>query len=182
MWAFSSGVEMRLTNGRAANLSARTALVLAIAAFGLGSGLGASDGRFATLEERIGGAERVVVATARNVTPEWRENQYGDRLIVSRVQLEIAETLKGTGTETVWLDVEGGTLDGFTLRVSSLPLIQRGERAVFFLDAASRGVYTPYLRGQGILKLDENNIVRGTNLRLDEIRTRARAQARQGGR
>ena len=39
----------------------------------------------ATLEYRISGAESVVVATARSVTASWRENEHGDRIIVSRV-------------------------------------------------------------------------------------------------
>ena len=52
------------------------------------------------------------------------------------------------------LDLEGGTLDGFTLRVSSLPTLVPGERAVFFLDGGNGG-YHAHLKGQGILKLDE---------------------------
>ena len=66
----------------------------------------------ATLDERVSGAERVVVATARSVSPEWRENSHGDRIIVSRVQLDVEETLKGTADRTMWLEVEGGTLTG----------------------------------------------------------------------
>ena len=78
---------------------------------------GAAAAQNATLEFRAGGAERVVVATARAVTASWRENEHGDRIIVSRIQLDVAETLKGAQARTVVLDVDGGTLDGFTLRV-----------------------------------------------------------------
>jgi len=145
-----------------------------------GVAMPADSGQVATLDERIAGAERVVVATAKTVTPEWRENRHGDRLIVSRIQLEIEEPLKGGGTtaDVVWMEMDGGTLDGLTLRVSTLPLIQRGERAVFFLDQISRGVFSPHLRGQGILSLDDYDLVRGSSLRLDEIRTRARVLAK----
>jgi hypothetical protein len=45
-----------------------------------------------------------------------------------------------------------------------------GERAVFFLDRMSDGTFQPHLRGQGILKLDDQNFVKGTSLSLDEIR------------
>ena len=155
-----------------------------VAALGLfaclvaGAGVGvASTGRFATLDERIAGAQKVVVASARSVDASWRENTFGDRLIVSRVLLNVEETLKGTPSNSpVWMDMEGGTLDGMTLRVSDLPELQPGERAVFFLDQGENGISTPHLRGQGILKLDNDDVVRGSSLRLDAIRTLARGR------
>ena len=64
--------------------------------------------QIATLDERVAGAQRVVVATTRAVHSEWRENSHGDRLIVSRVQLEVIETLKGASESSLWLEVEGG--------------------------------------------------------------------------
>ena len=137
----------------------------------------ASGGRIATLDERIAGAQRVVVASARSVDAHWRENTYGDRLIVSRVLLDVEETLKGSATgNAIWMDLDGGTLDGFTLRVSDLPDVRPGERAVFFLDQDANGVAMPHLRGQGILKLNQDNIVTGSSLRLDVIRTLARGR------
>jgi hypothetical protein len=147
------------------------AILLVAATAGTGYGQ-----RFATLEERVAGADEVVVATARSVRAEWRTNGFGDRLIVSRVELDVAEHLKGTGAGTLWMDLEGGTLDGLTLRVSSLPLIEAGERAVFFVNRVDGGAVVPYLRGQGILFLEPDNVVRGSTLRLDDIRNRVRAQ------
>jgi hypothetical protein len=138
----------------------------------------ASDAPTATLEQRAAGAHSVVVAKARSVSGSWRENAHGDRIIVSRILLEVEEALKGSASEAIWLDVDGGTLDGLTLRVSGIPLLQPGERAVFFLDAARSNVHTPYLRGQGILPLDSDSVVRGSNLGLNEIRNRVRAAGR----
>lgn len=129
----------------------------------------------ATLDERVHGADRVVVGRARSVTPEWRENEHGDRLIVSRVVVDVDETLKGDLASTMSVEVEGGTLDGYTLRVSTLPLVQPRDRAVFFLEAGERATFKPHLRGQGILFLDEHDVVRGSSLRLDEIRSHARS-------
>ena len=92
---------------------------LAVAACVIASTIvSASNGRIATLDERIGGAQRVVVASARTVDAGWRENTYGDRVIVSRVLLDVEETLKGSAGNAIWMDLEGGTLDGVTLRVS----------------------------------------------------------------
>lgn len=105
------------------------------------------------------------------------ENTYGDRLIVSRVLLDVEETLRGSVTgNALWMDLEGGTVDGITLRVSDLPELKAGERAVFFLDQGVNGVATPHLRGQGILKLGKDNVVSGSSLRLDDIRSLARVR------
>jgi hypothetical protein len=136
-----------------------------------------SHGRIATLEERIEGSQKVVVASARSIEPRWRENTYGDRVIVSRILLDVEETLKGAaGSNAIWLDLEGGTLDGFTLRVSDLPEMKPGERAVFFLDETDSGVASPHLRGQGILKLEKDDVVTGSSLRLDDIRNVSRTR------
>jgi hypothetical protein len=143
---------------------------------GLGSIAGASEGRVAPLSERVTGAEVVVVATPSSVSASWKENAFGDKLIVSRFTLRVEETLKGTPAAAVALDLEGGTLDGFTLRVSSLPTLVPGERAVFFLDVDG-GAYHAHLRGQGILKLDDQNFVKGSSLSLDEIRRVAASAA-----
>src|SRR5262249_49399808 len=96
-------------------------------------------------------------------------------LIVSRVLLRVEETLKGSPQSTLALDVEGGTLDGITLRVSSEPLMTPGERAVFMLDQPQSGIAKSHLRGLGILKLDGQNKVQGSSLSLDEIRNVAAA-------
>jgi hypothetical protein len=138
---------------------------------------GASQGRAVPLEERVQGAHLVVVATVTSVTPRWADNAFGDRLIISRVSLQIDETLKGIATATESMDLEGGTLDGLTLRVSSLPALERGERAVFFLNAIGGGVYLPHLAGQGILKLDDADFVRGSTLSLNTVRAIVRQAA-----
>src|SRR4029078_813148 len=45
--------------------------------------------------ERARGAEQVVVGHVSAVTPMWRDNNFGDRLIVSVVHVVVEETLKG---------------------------------------------------------------------------------------
>lgn len=157
--------------------SGRTCGVALLAVCTVSSIAFASDSRQVPLAERIQGADVVVVATPTSVDPSWRENAFGDRLIVSRYMLQVHETLKGRAAQAMSLDLEGGTLDGFTLRVSSLPTLAAGERAVFLLDGGN-GTYRAHLKGQGILKLDDRDVVRGSSLTLDEIRRVAAAAAR----
>lgn len=122
------------------------------------------------LAERARGADRVVVGQVTSVTPQWQVNEYGDRLIVSTVHVAVTETLKGTTTPAVDVDVEGGTIGSLTLHVSDQVTFAPGERATFFLKRTARGRFVPHLRGQGLLKLDRSNRVPGSSLTLDQIR------------
>src|SRR5687768_14090307 len=122
------------------------------------------------LAERARSSERVLVGRVATVNPVWRTNDFGDRLIVSIARVAVDETLKGTAQSTVEVEIEGGTLDGVTLHVSDLDPVAAGDRAVFYLKPTSRGRFVPHLRGQGVLKLDRSDRVRGSTLRLSDIR------------
>lgn len=138
----------------------------------------AAGGRPVDIPERARGAKSVVVARATEVTPVWQTNEFGDLLIVSQVQLQIEETLKGEAAGALSLSVEGGTLNGVTLRVSGLPSMAVGERGVFFVDDAPDGSHRPHLKGLGILKLDSTDTLRGSSLRLRDIRGMVRGAGR----
>jgi len=129
------------------------------------------------LGERARGAERVVVGRVSAVTPVWRDNDFGDRLITSVVRVVVDETLKGTSEQLVDVEIEGGTIGGLTLRVSDLDTFAPGDRAVFYLTHNRRGVFVPHLRGLGLQKLDQGGHVTGSSLTLDQIRREVRAGA-----
>jgi hypothetical protein len=126
-----------------------------------------------SIQDRARGAARVVVASVVETTSRYERNEFGDQLIITDARLVVEEALKGTD-DAIVLELEGGTVDGITMRVSDLPPISKGERAVFFLKSGRNGVYEPHLRGQGILKLDERDYVRGTSLSLSEVRRLAK--------
>lgn len=130
----------------------------------------ASIGPEVDIPTRAKGAKKVVVATVVDVQSTFDVNEYGDRLIVSHASLQVDETMKGTREEAVMVTVEGGTVGELTLKVSDMPTMVKGDRAVMFLDEANRGGYVPHGRGLGVLKLDSGNRVAGTSLTLDEIR------------
>jgi hypothetical protein len=152
---------------------ALTLTLVSAALAGSGGTAAASDApngqRPATIEERATGAERVVLASVEDVTATYEINEHGDRLIVSHARLKVEEALKGANAPLT-LDYEGGTIDGVTLHVSSLPTLQTGERAVFFVTRGPRGEFKPHLRGQGILKLDREDRVPHSSLTLDDLR------------
>jgi hypothetical protein len=127
--------------------------------------------------ERARGAEQVVVGHVSSVTPAWRDNDFGDRLIVSVVHVIVDETLKGSSQSAIDVEVEGGTIGSLTLRVSDLDTFARGDRAVFYLQHSRRGGLVPHRRGLGLQKLDSAGHAYGTTVTLDEIRRDVRAGA-----
>jgi hypothetical protein len=102
---------------------------------------------------------------------------FGDQLILTRALVRVEETLKGPSEETVSVTVEGGTIGDLTLRVSDMPSLRRGERAVFFLRQNPDG-HVPEGRGHGVLKLDGGDRVTDSELTLEDVRRRARAVQR----
>jgi hypothetical protein len=129
------------------------------------------------LTERARGAERVVVGRVIAVTPIWQVNEFGDRLIVSIVNVAVDETLRGPSAPSLDVEVEGGTIGDLTLNVSDLDAVAPGDRAVFYLARNRRGSFVPHLRGHGLLKLDRSDRVRNSPITLADIR-RAAAQVR----
>ena len=129
---------------------------------------------------RARGAGKVVVARVANVRAQFESNRFGDQLIVSHAVLEVLETLKGAPQSFENVAVEGGTVGDLTLRVSDLPSLQEGDRAVFFLDATTDGSNLPHDRGRGIMKLDATDHVAGSALSLDDVRQGVRGALSQG--
>jgi len=148
--------------------------VLALSAL---SNVAASSDQPVPINERARGAFRVVVATVTDTSARYERNEFGDELIFTYAQLDVEEAIKGPqGAAT--LAIEGGTVNGITLRVSSMPTLSKGERAVFFLTPGRSDEFRAYLKGQGILKLNAENRVPGTSLTLDEIRRQAKSVAK----
>ena len=129
------------------------------------------------LGQRFQGAHRAVVGKVAAVQPRWDRNEWGDQLIVSRMTVEVEETLKGFSARRLEVDVEGGTLDGLTLHVSHQVELAAGDRAIFILNETTTGVHTPHRKGLGLMRLDGNNRVEGTLTTLADVRTAARSAA-----
>ena len=134
----------------------------------------AQDPTSTAIAERARRSKAIVVGTVSQVDSMFATSEFGDQLIVTRVTLAIEETLKGTPDATVTMTVEGGTVGGLTLKVSDMPALTIGDRAMVFLSGAFN-TYTPTDRGQGILALDAANEVRGIRLPLADLRRMVRA-------
>lgn len=124
------------------------------------------------------GARRVVVATVTDVQSSFGVNDHGDQLILSHVSVRVDETMKGPHEGTTVVTLEGGTVGDLTLSVSDMPEMTKGERAVLFLDDSPRNGQVPHGRGAGVMKLDGNGLVEGTDLTIDDIRAAVKAAQR----
>ena len=127
------------------------------------------------------GAGKVVVARVSAVHSTFATNRFGDQLIVSNAVLEVLETLKGNPQAVTTVTVEGGTVGDLTLRVSDMQELKEGDRAVFFLDDDGIG-NVPHGRGRGILKLDDGDKVKDSNLTLQQVKDAVRGANGKGGR
>jgi hypothetical protein len=126
--------------------------------------------------DRARDADQVVVGRVASVTPVWRANDFGDRLIISVVRVTVDEALKGASGPSVDVEVEGGTIGTLTLRVSDLETFAPGDRAVFYLEHNRRGALVPHMRGLGLQKIDRAGRVSGS-VTLDQVRRDVRAGA-----
>jgi hypothetical protein len=127
-----------------------------------------------TIEQRVQGSDLVVHGKVKEKRFERQRNQYGDDLIVTHVNLEVKESLKGSAPSAVDMVVEGGTYNGTTLKVSDQPELGVGEEVVAFLNKTENGM-RPNRRGLGILRLTPGTQqVQNSSLNLDTIREKAR--------
>ena len=131
---------------------------------------------------RARGAGRIVVARVIDVHAQFETNRFGDQLIVSSALLEVIENLKGAPVATLHVSVEGGTVGDLTLKVSDMPAVRTGDRAVFFLDQGAGDNQVPHQRGRGILKLADTDRIEGSTLTLAELRQQVRGALGQGAR
>jgi len=119
----------------------------------------------------------VVLATVTNVHPRFGTNSFGDQIILSDVQVDVDESLKGQATATLTVTVEGGQIGDLTLKVSDMPVMRPGERAIFFLERSASSLVL-HGRGSGVLKVDGGDRVPDINVTVDDVKRAVRAAGR----
>jgi hypothetical protein len=85
-----------------------------------------------TLTQTHDHAASVFVGRVLRLEPRWEQTAHG-RVIVSRAYVRAESVSRGKAP--AFVDVIGGTLDGWTLRVSHLPSLAPGDAATFHLDS-----------------------------------------------
>src|SRR5262249_865717 len=90
-------------------------------------------------------SNRIVVGKVRSSRTYWSSN---GKVILTSYTIDVQETIKGTAARTVELTTIGGTIGDLTLHVAGMPVFDKDENAVIFLE--STGVYSTVVgMGQG---------------------------------
>lgn len=118
----------------------------------------AQPGRKMPLASRARGAERVLVGTVVSSVASFETNTAGDQLIISHLTVQVGDVLKGLPESTTVVDVEGGTVNGLTMKVSDVEMLRPGDKAVLFLKRGPAGREQLHLRGLGIIKLRADDV------------------------
>ncbi len=92
-----------------------------------------------SLDQLTERAAVIVVSTVTSRHAEW-EHYGSSRLIITKVTMEVEQSLKGSAPRTLTVEVLGGTIGDETLRVSHVPEFRVGDRDVLFLNNAPHAV------------------------------------------
>jgi hypothetical protein len=85
-------------------------------------------------------ADYVVRAVVKSVTPEWREHK-GEKFIVSKIELEVQEVIKGTPPTPLVLDIVGGKIGDEELKVEGAPTFLVGDEDILFVQGNGHQIY-----------------------------------------
>jgi len=154
------------------------AAVVAVVGLGSTTRLVAEIGPAVDLATRVRGASRAVVATAVQAESRWVTTPAGDRIIVTRALARVDEALKGPRTGAIVIELEGGTVGDFSMRVSDMEPLPVGSRAVLLVEPNPDGTWRPHRRGLGVLRIDGSDRVRSLGLDLADVRRVAIAAGR----
>jgi hypothetical protein len=82
-------------------------------------------------------SNRIIIGKVRNSRTYWSSN---GKLILTSYTIDVQETLKGRATTTVELTTIGGKIGDLTLHVAGMPVFEKDENAVVFLE--NTGTYS----------------------------------------
>jgi hypothetical protein len=120
-----AGVVRRSRRSEAAQVP--LALLLGGIVLAAPSAVTSSTVRALSVDDLTAQADRVVLARVASVQP------YADRLVRSRIELDVLEDWLGEGPERVSLDQPGGVLPDRGTKVFGMPGFEAGEQVVVFL-------------------------------------------------
>ena len=84
-----------------------------------------------SLDTVIHGSDRIVRGRVVGLNSRRGTNEFGDDLIYTDISIETHETLKGDRSNLL-LTIEGGTVNGITLKVSDVPAFHPGDEVLLF--------------------------------------------------
>jgi hypothetical protein len=106
------------------------------------------------LAELSQSADAIVRGTVRELESRWT----GDRMrIVTQVEVEVAEALKGAPGASVTIVQPGGVVGDIGQKVSGLASFERGEEVVLFLERRPGGIFLVSGMAQGKFRVERSS-------------------------
>lgn len=99
-------------------------------------------------------ADAVVRGKVTKVQSRWTDDQ---RKIVTDVELQVSETLKGSPPKTVKIVQPGGVVGDIGQRVDGVAEFKEGEECVVFLERQGDKVFSVVGMAQGKLKVERSS-------------------------
>src|SRR5262245_6593883 len=120
-------------------------IFLAILVFSLSIPAQATTVERLNLDGLVKKSNRIVVGKVRSSRTYWSSN---GKLILTNYTIDVQETIKGTAARTVELTTIGGTIGDLTLHGAGMPVFEKDENAVVFVE--NTGAYSTVVGlGQG---------------------------------
>ena len=140
-----------------------------------------------SFDELVNESDYIVRAVTKSVVAEWRTMPSGKRMIYSKVELEVRETIAGKPPSPLVLEVIGGVVEGRELAISGAPKFVVGEEAILFVQGNHRQIF-PLVRimhGQYPIRRDpvagREYVARSNGEPLRDVRAVSRAMHGTGG-
>jgi hypothetical protein len=86
-----------------------------------------------TLDEMIQKSNKIVIGNVTGSSTFWSNN---GKLILTSYTIAVDETIKGEPARTIQVTSIGGQIGNLTLHVAGMPVFEKGESAVVFVEAA----------------------------------------------
>lgn len=143
-------------NGKGLNMKSRftreaiTCAVAVLFYFGLARGAVV----YKDVGELTAESNRIVIGDVTEVTSFWNQER---ALIKSRIIVNVDDYLIGEGPGTETLEMDGGTVDDMSLRVSVLPMFEAGDRVLLFMGDTEIGLVGHF---QGAYLTDGEQVAR----------------------
>ncbi len=95
-------------------------------------------------DDLVAQSAQVVRATVTAISAEWRANPDNpeQRVIRSRITLEVRDTIKGSAPRTLVIEALGGRVGDAEMRIEGAPELKVGQESILFLNGIERA-YTP---------------------------------------
>lgn len=121
----------------------------------------------------VADADVILVGRVVNLSSRMGSNEFGDQLVVSDVEIQPEEVLKGqipSGQNILLNGLTGGTVPNLTMMSSEVPLFKQADRSFLFFEQTASGLKLIH-GSDSKYDVDSNGNIREIGSSSDQLRT-----------